>query len=204
MEPSEYKNLLADIKDGTCAVVLGPEFFLLESRQEDLIESSRDIIYNDLLKQDKFRSEDGFLYTSDENKASEKKRILRGVQNYFSGLEVPTYYDLLAELPFNLFISLSPDDLMSRAMTCRNRVHDFVMYKKGNGVVQLEKKAGVEKWVATDMAEFNIIPTPDRPLIFNFQGIHDDIDSLIFTYDSLLDFFFSIFDEKKLPSNLTA
>ena len=78
MEANEYSNLLADIKDGTCAVVLGPEFFLLENKVENLIGSSRDIIYNDLLKENQYRSEDGFFYTSNENKASEKKRILRG------------------------------------------------------------------------------------------------------------------------------
>ena len=204
MDSKDLSNLFEDLKDGSCAVILGPEFFLMASKEENLIESSRDIIYNDLLKNNQYLAEDGFFYTSNENSIGEKKEILRNVQKFFRNLDVPPYYDLLAELPFYLAISLSPDDLLSRSLTSKNRAHDFISYKKGSGLYELQRRESYDGWDQTPISDLTVSPSPSRPLIFNFQGIYDDKDSLIFTYDSLFDFLFSIFQAHTLPLNLKA
>ncbi len=204
MDAKELSNLFEDFEDGRCAVILGPEFFLMANKDENLYKSSRDIICNDLLKNNQYLTEDGFFYTSKENSIGEKKEIHSTIRKFFRGLEVPAYYDLLAELPFYLAISLSPDDLLSRAMTSKKRVHDFISYKKGTGLCKLERKEGLDKWSQIRISDLEVAPSPDRPLIFNFQGIYDDKDSLIFTYDSLFDFLFSIFQAHILPNDLKA
>ncbi len=204
MDAKELSNLFEDFEDGSCALILGPEFFMMTNKEENLFESSRDIIYKDLLKNNQYLEEDGFFYTSNENSIGEKKEILRNIQKFFRSLEVPEYYDLLAELPFYLAISLSPDDLLSRALTAKNREHDFISYKKGSGLYQLQRKEGLDRWDQFPITDLTTTPSPTRPLIFNFQGIYDDKDSLIFTYDSLFDFLFSIFQAHTLPLNLKA
>ena len=199
MDSKDYTNLLGAMKDGTCAIILGPEFYLMNNGEEAKIKSHSDAIHDDCLKSSKYLVEDGFFY-SDENDDTEETYILRNIARYYGALPVPMYYDLLAELPFYLVISLSPDDLLSKAMISKNRKHSCIYFKKGSGLY--EKRMEFDDWV--HIKELQSIPTANGPLIFNFQGIHQDFQSLIFTYDSLFNFLYSIFPATNLPDNLRA
>ena len=196
MDKKDYENLLWALRDGSCAIVLGPEFYLLDG-QEGKIRSHNDIIHDDFLKDSKYVVEDGFFYSS-ENDDTEEISILRKIAEYYSKLNVPDYYDSVAQLPFYMVISLSPDDLLSKAMISKKREHTFISFKKGSGLYQ--KNIQEEKW--SPMAELMTEASKSKPLIFNFQGICDDFQSIIFTYDSLFNFLYSIFPETRLPDNL--
>jgi hypothetical protein len=199
METRDYENLLGALKDGTCAIILGPEFYLLSNSDEGQIKNHSDAIHDDFLVDKKYVVEDGFFY-SNENDDSEEINILRKIASYYRNLSVPNYYDLLAELPFYLAISLSPDDLLSKAMNSNTRKHGFIYFKKGSGLY--ERNFEEESW--EKLSELKSPATTSKPLIFNFQGIYEDFQSLIFTYDSLFNFLYSIFPETKLPDNLRA
>jgi SIR2-like protein len=205
MDSKDYTSLLRELEEGTCALILGPEFFSLnnkDNKEESILESLRDTIYKDKLKDTPYLAEDGFFYAQKNNKnkqIKDNKDIVQSVKEYYGELKVPDYYNLLAQLPFYMVISLSPDDLLSKAMNSIKRPYDFLYFKKGTGVYLRKKNEETNSMEMTMVQDLAITPRPEHPLLFNFMGIYDDRDSIIFTYDSLFEFLYSIFPVTNLP-----
>lgn len=205
MDLKDYSNLLRELEEGTCALILGPEFFLLQdnlSKQESIIESLRDTLYNKKLKDSSYIAEDGFFYTNKNSKSRDRKDILYGVKDFYRDLKVPDYYDAIAQLPFYMVISLSPDDLLAKSMNSQQKNYDFLYFKKGSGLYSYRSNESLSVMEMVPVEDITEVPKPQRPLLFNLLGLYEDTESLIFTYDSLFDFLYSIFPVENLPLNL--
>ena len=75
MDPKDYNSLLRELDEGTCALILGPEFFSLnnaDNKGESILESLRDTIYKDKLKDTPYMAEDGFFYTQKNDRKKDK------------------------------------------------------------------------------------------------------------------------------------
>ncbi len=193
MDVQGYANLLTSFEEGSCALILGPEFFLLDSPEPSF--SFRDTIYKKRLSTSPYVEEDGFFNThrlSDQG-FEDKTTILTNIKRYFKDMDVPHYYHKVAQLPFSLFISLSPDDLLARSMTAIQRPYHFSYYKKESGlyVREINKQTGLVKWEQRDIREEDI--QANDTFLFNFLGTYSDTDSLIFTYDAFFEFIYSVF-----------
>lgn len=191
MDEQGYNNLVAAMEEGSCALILGPEFFLLNNPTD--YTSFRDAIYKLRLNTSPYVMEDGFFNTHKLTGLEDKSTILRKLKTYFRDLELPGYYEKVAELPFSLAISMSPDDLLARAMTAIRREYEFCYYKKDAGLYMREVHQQPEevKWVARDISPDEL--QDGNTFLFNFLGIYSDTDSLNFTYDAFFEFLYSTF-----------
>ncbi len=198
------ENLLRELKAGTCALVLGPEFHLTNSKDEDKITGLRDYLSEmEPLKEKLNRMpmpyviEDGCFYLRKDlgDRIPLKKKIVYAIQNYFEKFkeEVPDFYISLARMPFYLIISLSPDELMRSAFEEIKKPYDYRFFAMGE---YYENPFGEDSPYSKKEIEFE--PTSKRPLIFNLLGSYANWESMVFTHDSMFEFFFHLFPLEKL------
>jgi hypothetical protein len=90
-------------------------------------------------------------------------------------------YDILARLPFKLYINANPDNLLEAALRAQNPPRDpQVLTFCWKNTPQFAQRI---------IAHENIVePTPDRPLVYHLFGHVDDPESLILTEDDYLDY----------------
>jgi hypothetical protein len=187
------ENLLRDLEDGTCALVLGPEFHLTNSKNEEAITSLRDYLFEtEKLKVMPYLSEDGFFYLRKDtptNRVTQKKNIVNAIRDYYDELKqsIPDYYISVARLPFFLIISLSPDEMICDAFDEIRKPYDYRFFAMGE-YCDLKK---MKKEIEND-------PSSERPLIFNLLGSHKNWESMVFTHDSLFEFLYNLFPLEKL------
>ncbi|MBV4360479.1 SIR2 family protein [Pinibacter aurantiacus] len=187
------ENLLRDLQLGTCALVLGPEFHLTGSTDEEKVEGLRDYLSemeplrSKLNNVPPYVTEDGFFFLK-KNMGQEpiqlKKSIVYAIMDYYKEKEtkgVPECYIALARLPFYLIISLSPDELMRRAFDEIKKPYEYRFFAKGEYCIDRVKK------------EIEFDPSSEQPLIFNLLGSYQNFESMVFTHDSLFEFFFHLF-----------
>ena len=82
-----------------------------------------------------------------------KPDIFRHIPKFFDKLEAQDIHKKIAEIPFHLIISLSPDLLLKQAFENNSFDHDFSFYYKENTAVTVVK------------------PTKEKPLLYNLLGI---------------------------------
>lgn len=90
----------------------------------------------------------------------------------------------LARIPCHLYISINPDLFMKQALEDYGVEHEFEYYVKDQP--------------SEDVAK----PTAENPLLYNLFGSIDDQQSLVFSYEDLIQYLFSIIRDFKLPQNL--
>jgi hypothetical protein len=195
---------------GKCVLVMGPEAHLLDRFTEDKLPNHWDVLVEqvpELLRRKNFAS-DGFFFRngSDAEWAIEKTRIHQAFSSYYVHLPIPKVYEYFASLPFRMYISLSPDDLLANAMDRFGYAYDYAYYKNTKGTsanrlyVQREVNGG--KRIFKNNTELEGLPDEQRPLIFNFAGRHTDSGSTLYTYDSLFEFMYDVFPIKNIPGTV--
>ena len=177
----DFDSLLQDIENGTCALILGPEFHLTGSAENEMITSLRDYLFQKENLSDKsYITEDGFFYITANGSARirEKRSIVNTIRDYYKGFaspELPDFYLSIARLPFYLIISLSPDEILVKAFEEIKKPFDYQYLSNGKNI------------------ELEEYPSKEKPLILNLLGSVEDWESMVFTFDSLFDFLYSVF-----------
>lgn len=193
MDVKDLTPLINELELGKCILVLGPEAFLLNNENKDprghrelIIESSQ------RLQEQAYSKEDAFFYPNPEGQwYYEKDEITDEIKKYYATLEAPDFYNQLALLPFKLVISLSPDDLLSDVMDDINKPHQFLFYKPGAGLYEQVRKEGQASDFITVSDAKKIFAKPE-PVIFNFMGHFLHSDSMVFTYEAMFEFMYSL------------
>ncbi len=93
-------------------------------------------------------------------------------------------YEKLAQIPFHLMLSVSPDVFLPQVFEEQKLPLDFRYY------VHTENPEDVQK------------PTREKPLLYNLFGKTDKNDSLILSHNDLYSFLFAILGDHKLPTEL--
>src|SRR5690242_18409035 len=201
MDKIVYNNLLDSLEEKQCTLILGPEFFLLNNPEE--LISFRDMIYKNRLSESPYVIEDGFFNTDKYSGFENKNAILSNIKKYFKELQVPDYYYKIAQIPFSSVVSLSPDDLLAKAMTSLQQPYHFSYYKKQSGLYfrEIDKANNTLKWSEPRDVTDEELHSSDT-FLFNFFGHYSDTQSMIFTYDALSDFLYSVFPVDNLSIKL--
>ncbi len=168
------------ISDGTCILVTGPNIGLTEkdSSINSLLKEYLNGLYPDAIKH---YEDDGFFSFDDPG---DKETAIFMIQKYYKAMKPTDVHYKIADIPFHLIISVSPDNLLRNVFTEHNTDHTFDFYNKEQNPSALEK------------------PTTAKPLLYNLFGNIDNEGSLIFTYDDLFDYLMKIFGDFKLPQTL--
>jgi hypothetical protein len=90
----------------------------------------------------------------------------------------------LARIPCHLYISINPDLFMKQALEGYGVKHEFQYYVKDQPPAEVTN------------------PTAENPLLYNLFGSIENQQSLVFSYEDLIQYLFSIIRDFKLPQNL--
>jgi len=91
----------------------------------------------------------------------------------------------IAQIPFHLVFSITPDKLLEQACLENGIPHQFEFYNKKKNPESLKRP-----------------PSRHEVLIYNVFGAVNDIESLILTHEDLFEYLFAILGEKRIPREL--
>ncbi|MEM6765572.1 MAG: SIR2 family protein [Bacteroidota bacterium] len=184
MSDDDWNEVLGSIEQQKCILVLGPGA-IVNTKGEPLAG----ILFSKLAKELNMSLEG---LTDLPFVLTEKLLTQRGWRKILSDLIDEVYqeqtlhpmYEKLMEISFHLYLSISPDHLLTQAFSEKEYQHEF-------GYYHYRKNLEIEGQ-----------PSSARPWLYNIFGSMDDKESLILTHDQLFDFLFAILSTIKLPIQL--
>lgn len=177
----DWNLLLEKISKEQCLLVLGPEVFCAPKRRP---YQDRLVHFLDAFKKHHHHTrhyEEGFFFFDEpENRTS----TCHAIKRFYKYVSPPAHLSHLAEVPFHVALTVTPDQLLHRAFDDANFPYQAGFYKK-NLEPQEIKKA-----------------TKQNPLLYNMFGCIESEESMVLTHSDLYDYFKSIFARKSMPQLL--
>jgi hypothetical protein len=194
MDDFRYQTLLNCLLDGRCVLVLGPELFRYDGKLlGDALSEHLKIDSNPYISF--YDPKDELFYFKGKNLAASKNAVYRQIRDYYAGLVVSELHEKIAQLPFSLFVNLSPDLQLANAFEKKKMAHEFRFYNK-----KLNRDPNNIQFEPDEEEGFEASPT--HPLVYNLCGHIGYEESLILTYSDLFDFLFNVFGRNNLPLSL--
>lgn len=174
--------ILDQIKAEQCVLLIGPELLTQPGQptsQERLVQSLNDQGFAIELDLDNFINLKNL-------KGLQKLKFETALKSYYDTLPVTDLHRKLAQIPFHLLLSTTPDRTWQNTFAELNFAHEFQFYNK-----------------LQNSPDLNQNPGKNCPLLYNLFGSIDNRYSLLCTYDDLFDFIFAIVgQESRLPKSL--
>jgi hypothetical protein len=165
------------IEQNEAIVFLGPEILTSEQGKgiydalfEQLAETRKDAIL------DFYPKEGLFLFKQEMHKGA----YVRQIKQHFSKMKDPEIFIKLVEIPFHLYINVTPDLVLQKIFENHKLKNQFMLYSATEPIVEL---AEVSK---------------DNPLIFNVVGSLENDESVILSHDDLFLYLKAILGESWL------
>lgn len=175
----DWDNLLTEIKNGNCAIILGhgllttpegtPKFTQL---CEQLAAENAEYIHAH------YAEENFFLFKAQKY----RRKFVNAVEEFYKQELSPTekeLYQKLAEIPIALYVSVSADDYLKKALGEENMHHTFYGDDKNEF--------------------FKSEATKEKPMVYNIFGSVSNPNSIVLSHDNLYDFLKSVLGEQGLP-----
>jgi hypothetical protein len=192
IQPSDLSRLVADIKSGKCALVLGPEIFTAhgEPLQQHIKAQLLDRFEEQIAA---YYERDGFFLLKNPD---DKPEMQDEVQFLYKDLRPPdAVLRQIVELPFSLVLSVNPDTFLrdmsyASGLPCRFAYFDA------------RKQADFEM---PDGAEADGAALRERiPMYYNLCGCVEKPSTLVLDYDDLFRLLEGMLGAPKLPEKLLA
>lgn len=181
-----FANLLDDIEEQRCVLLLGPEAVRVGGRPLHqclrghlMEEHSGDISY--------YYEREGFYLFRDK---MAKEDVQRGVRRFFKEQTLESEADettflKIARIPFHLVLSINPDNYLSEACYKYGVRHRSAFFHhRGDAVQEVE------------------LPSKDSPLFYHLCGRYTQDDSLVLDYDDLFRLLQATLGSPGLPEKL--
>lgn len=177
----DWKAIIGKIRKEKCILILGPGAYL---------SATGSLLHEDLLKEiniennpniQKYYREDGFFLF---NRGGGRAFTCEKIEEFYRNQVPTTFIDRLAQIPFHVILSVTPDKLLTKSFLNQNFPFQFDHYKK------MHEPSSIKK------------PSKETPLIYNLFGCIDEEESLVLTHNDLYDYFKSIFTRKSIPDKL--
>ena len=172
--------ILNEMEDENCVLILGPEFYFLSNNEENEIESMQDHLKKSAVQDIGYLTEEGLFYCSNESQNAE---ILTNIRRFFKGLTQNSLYEKIAQIPFPLYISLSPDIILQKTFLSLGLNCQFAHYMPGTTTAEGDEVVKIGK------------PVKANPLIYNLMGSYQMKDSIVFTHEALFSYMSTIFQQ---------
>ncbi len=179
---TNWKIPLDRIKKQKCALILGPDL-ATSSTGKTHQEALADFLNTNSSLDSALTSEELFPFSNAQPALRLEAQM--EVQQFFEQLAYDELYTQLAEIPFHLIISLSPDSLMYQGLEISGRDFQYGYYRKGMNPSNIPEP-----------------PSQDKPLLYQMLGRFEEEDSLILTYNDLFKYIKGIFGNYSLPEQL--
>ena len=165
------------IEDEKCIVILGPDI-VFDFQKSMLKELSNYLEENGI--ESKFDDYDE-LFSS---KTDFDPFFFSELDDFFDSLEASEIYQKIAEIPFHLLISLSPDLLLKKVFEENQFEHSFDYYNKILNPKPIEN------------------PTKEKPLLYNILGNYKEFDSLVLCFRDVFNYLAAILGNNQLNGDL--
>ncbi len=172
-------QLIGTIQQEKCVLFLGPEI----CRSTDGTPLYR-LIAEQLVPYAKthYERDDLFFFDKPIQRSEAWQDVIAPL--YQNSAVQEEIYRCLADIPFHLIISLSPDFRLKNTFDQQKLPASFAYFNK-------------------DRTDQNVPrPAKDMPVIYNLFGSCEDEDSLILTHDDLFDFLSAIMGQNLLPNTI--
>jgi hypothetical protein len=183
----DWDLIAGAIREQKCILFVGPGIFASE-KYPRLIDRIAEYLTKDsggLIK--KFYKSDGLFAFSDPTAKTKASFALKKFFQEEDFSEARELLQKIAEIPFSMIFSLTPDDLLLQAFSQIKVVPQHDLYLKNQPPRQADK---------------TISPTVNSPLVYNMFGYIQNRDSLVLTHDDLFDYFNSILAESSMHSDV--
>jgi hypothetical protein len=180
----DLNTILRALEQERCVLLLGSEMPFITSslnRQQLIWEKLTENGFSDLIQ---FKDDDFYYFPNPNQRLKACAKLIEMYENF----PVNDLYKNVAQIPFSLIISLSPDVLLKKTYTelFGEKSFDFEYYMYGEA-----------------NKDVKFLPSKKRPVLYNLLGdITQNEDSVILTFDDLFNFFASIFGQYQLPNNI--
>lgn len=180
-KPIDWEYLLDKIRDKECLLILGSEVFANESGEtlQSRLLSTLDLEKNPYIRRH-YPGEDFFLF----DHKSHRTQFCHQIKKFYRSERPGELIKLLVDIPFHIYMTLTPDLLLTEAFKEKDYQFQHGYYKKN-----------------TDPQPIRI-PTSEQPLIYNLLGCIENEESLVLSHDDLYDYFKSIFARRSMPGEL--
>ena len=184
MQDGDWNEIIGSIERESCILVLGPGA-ILDKNGNSLLDRLCSLLAKKM-GIEALDSPDRLYHLADQlsKERGWRKTLSDLTAEAYSVEEYHPMYPQLAQIPFSLIISTSPDSLLSGT------------YEEFGFPFHLEYFNYKER------RELVHKPTAQEPLLYNLFGKIGDDDSLVLTFDSLFDYIFSILSPKGFPLKL--
>ena len=178
--PIQWDFILSKIEEGQCLLVLGPEVMRDgEHSLQSLLIQYLQIEQNPMI-QGYYPQEDLFLF----DRPSNRTLTCHKIKSFYSRYQPNMLLQQLAQIPFSIFTTVTPDVLLPTTFEQLGFPHQFGFYRKNKEPQDIKT------------------PTAQLPLIYNLFGCISSEESLILTHNDLYDYFKSIFTRRSMPEKL--
>jgi hypothetical protein len=173
----DLESITEWIEQEKSVLVLGPN--ILFNNEKSLLKEFSKYLEDRQVKH-QFNDEEELFSSTTKFKLN----VFKHLPKFFDALECSGIYLKIAEIPFHLIISLSPDLLLEQTFKKNYFDHDFSFYYKGNPATDVKK------------------PTKQKPLLYNLLGIRTEYNSMVLCFNHLFDYLVSVLGKNELPEEL--
>lgn len=184
-------NMIIDaIENEKCILLIGPELNNLNggSSKEKI---ACDYLQSQGVKLHLYEKDGLFLYTEPPTRL----KLAYNLKKSYNSDVIPPIYEKIAKIPFNLFISITPDMFLQKTFNELEFSYNIALYNKSGtpneNALSLYNNSGKPKEIDT--------PNKEIPLLYYLFGVYDRTDSLILTHDDLFNFILAILHKNELP-----
>ncbi len=183
----DWDLIAGTIQEQKCILFIGPgvfaneQFSSLEEWMADFLEKEP----GNLIK--KYYHDDSLFAFQDPTAKTKATFALKKLfqEEQFEG--VKELYRKIAEIPFSMIFTLTPDDLLQQVFKEMKINYQFDFYLKNQPPRQVET---------------TFTPTANSPLLYNMFGYVQNRDSLVMTHDDLFDYLNSVLAESSMHPDI--
>ncbi|MCB0534465.1 MAG: SIR2 family protein [Saprospiraceae bacterium] len=169
----DWDSIIATIKSGKCVLLIGPEILsdAYSSFQDKLLDFLKESLSLESATHFAayYRRHELFDFTDE----TEHGLVYQKLKQFYGNLEDNSLFQKLASIAIPLTISLNPDDLLCTAFKAYR--HHFQFYSRKPMPDNTDEAPGLE-----------------FPWLYNLFGTLERQETLILTYDDLLNYIFSL------------
>lgn len=183
----DWDLIAGTIEEQKCILFIGPGVFA-NQEYDNLEEWIADFLQKDsgnLVK--RYYADDSLFAFKDP---AAKTKATFALKKFFQETDfgpVKELYRKIAEIPFSLVFTLTPDDLLQQVFKEMKINYQFDFYLKNQPSRQVET---------------TITPTANSPLLYNMFGYIQNRDSLVLTHDDLFDYLNSVLAESSMHPDI--
>ncbi|MEN7548403.1 SIR2 family protein [Rapidithrix thailandica] len=177
----DWDFVLETIRNEKCVLLIGKELPQLQSGEslEDALIDHLDVENNENVV-NYYQNDEFFLFKN----PIAKTRTYYKIKDCFRQPYYEDIYHKIAQIPFHLVLSVSPDLYLKKTFEKYKLPHHFDFYHKKRNPKEVPG------------------PSKSQPLLYNLFGSVEEEESLILTHDDLFDFLLALFGNRDLPTDL--